>query len=137
MLSKAQKEELKAEIDSYGFKPLESLPNGFIDGITLKGYRLSKSEKESIAFHYLNDNLDLNNYAEVEKIVLFDRKLANELKEEEKKIKQFEKTLGRLADENMEGYVHESDYYEYGVIIDGINYLGAVEYAKYWYRTRF
>ena len=137
MLSETMMKELKAEIESYGFTSVETLSKDFINGITLKGYRLSKKEKESIAFEYLNNDLDLNNYDEVERVVLTDRKFEKELKEEEKKIKQFEKTLGRLLDENMDGYVHNEDYYEYETIMEGINYCGAVKYAKYWYNTRF
>ena len=137
MLSETMLKELKEEIDSYGFKSIETLSKEFIKGITLKGYRLSQAEKESIAFHYLNDDLDLNDFDAVEKIVLFDRKCEKEFKEEEKRIKQFEKTLSRLVGEDMSGYVHNEDYYEYEVIIEGINYCGASEYAKYWFRTRF
>ena len=137
MLSKQQLKELKEEIDSYGFKSTETLSEEFINGITLKGYRLSKKEKESIAFDYLNFGLDLNNYEEVEKVVLKDREDAKAFKEEEKRIKQFEKTLSRLSEENMDGYVHGGSFEHYSIIMDGINYCGAVEYAKYWYRTRF
>ena len=90
MLSKEQINQLEAEVEAYGFKSIETLSEEFINGITLKGYRLSKKEKESIAFNYLNFGLDLNNYEAVEKVVLKDRKFERELKEEEKRIKQFE-----------------------------------------------
>ena len=135
MLSKAMLKELENEFkDTIG---LETVSEAFVSEIKVKGLRLSQDEKELLALSYLNDGLDLNNETDKKELVLFNRKIEEDIKKEEKAIKQFEKTLSRLVGEDMDGYVHDSDYYEYEVIVDGINYCGAVEYAKYWYRTRF
>ena len=137
MLNETIKKELEAEISSMNLTSVEDIDKSFIQGIKLSGYRLSREEKEGLAFEAVNFGLDLNNYDAVVKSIEFSRKLRREEQELEAKIKQFEKTLGRLCDEDMTGYVHTEDYYEFEVICDGIEYMGASEYAKYWFRTRF
>ena len=135
MISETMRKELENEFK--GLKTVETLSPSFIKGIKVKGYRLSQSEKETLAFHYLNYGLDLNNTVECSEIIETDREIERDIKETEKKVKQFEKTLSRLNDEDMTGYVHDNDYYEVEVILEGIDYMGASEYAKYWFRTRF
>ena len=137
MISEAMKKELKAEFDSMNLITVEDIEEDFIQGIKLSGYRLSREEKETIAFQAVNFDLDVADENAVADVVEFERKCQREFVAEQKAIKQFEKTLGRLSDEDLTGYVHGSDYYTYETIVEGIEYMGAVKYAKFWFRTRF
>ena len=137
MLEESIRKELEAEFGGMNLVSVEDIDDDFISGIKLKGYRLSREEKETLAFQAVNFDLDLSDEIAVAEVVEFDRESHREFVEAEKKIKQFEKTLGRLCDEDMTGYVHGSGYYTYETISEGIEYMGAVEYAKYWFRTRF
>ena len=102
--------------------------------ITVKGYRLSKDEKDSLCFYIFMGMIE-NTQSGKEKMLLFERKTARELAEQEKQEKIFLKELKRLHGESANsiwdyGYDNACD------ILDGIEYMGAKAYAKYWFNTR-
>ena len=109
----------------------------FLKWIKVKGLRLSTEEKETIAFYGANFDLDLNDENKVRELVLDHRKDKEELKKQLKEEEKFNKELSRLAGEDLGNYCNEVGFYNYELIYDGINYMGAKEYARYWYNTRF
>ena len=105
--------------------------------IRVPGMRLSMEEKHTLFYHKMEWGAHIEDEDVAMDIVLNDRRMEEECKKAQEKIDCFEKELTRLSGEDQTGCVSDAPFYEYETICEGIEYLGAKEYADFWFRTRF
>ena len=105
--------------------------------IKVPGMRISMEEKHTLFFHKMEWGAHIEDSDVAEDIILNDRRMEEECKKAQEEIECFEKELSKLSGEDQTGYVDDAFFYEYETIREGIDYLGAKDYAEYWFRTRF
>jgi len=112
--------------------------------VTLKGYRLTLEEKEELFFYFMEDMMARDDVdAQISSIEL-GRKIAKDMKEDEKLVREFVKEWRRL-ERKYDGFDYEDktldeltqmwidNYFELYFMsdkLDLIKYYGAKEYAQ-------